>query len=170
MPRTGRHQGFTLLECMIAMAVMLIGATGLMGLFTVEAHMTGDARRVTRATAIAQDLLENIELWSYADPRLAESVSGSVTDLADASFQFEKVEDPLAGGIAHHGESSLGTWYGIPTASLGDGYQRFWNVNHENNGSQVDNDIQIAVIVRWRQGGGWRRIVLQGLKLNPARS
>ena len=162
------QRGFTLVECMIALAVTLVGAVAMMGLFTVGVRMNGDARRVTRATAIAQDLLNNIELWSYTDARLSK-VSSNTTDIADAEFQFEKVDLPLDGGLADHGEASLGAWNGIPASGLGAEYERYWNVLHDTNGS-AENDIQIAVVVRWKQGSGWRRIVLQGMKLNPSRT
>jgi len=157
---------------MAALTVMLVGSMGIVGLCSMGLQMNGNARRITRATAIAQDLLNNIEVWSYGDARLAK-VSSNTGDIADAQYRFETVEDPVAAGLADHDESGLTSggalWNGVPGAALGSEYQRYWNVLHESyNGTE--NDVQIAVIVRWHHAGGWRRIVLQGMKINPSRS
>ena len=180
MNPTRRARGFTLIEVMGAMAIMLLGATGLAGLFTIGERMNGDARRMTRATAIAQDLLSNIELWPYDEAATSPLANKSVTndnatyDIADTAMNFEIDPDPVGSGLADHGEATLtalAAWTGIPTAQLGAQYQRFWSVSPLDTDADGTNDaLSIAVVVRWPQGRGWRRIVLHAVKLNPARN
>jgi prepilin-type N-terminal cleavage/methylation domain-containing protein len=160
------HRGFTLIEVMAAMGVMLIGAVGLVGLHKVGVTINGDARRMTRATAIAQDLLNQIELWPYTDARLTAR-TGTSTDIGDTTFAFEKASPP-----ADFAEANLAAggavWNGIPAAGVA-GYERYWNVVEadDTNGNGLMDAKRIGVVVRWQQGGGWRRVVLLSVKRNP---
>lgn len=171
--RPRRARGLTLLEAVIAMAVLTVAATGMVSLHAYGARLDGDARRITRATAIAQDLLDQIALWPYGDPRLANSLTTNDASLGDPSFAFEVAGPPPA----DHGEADLtlgGTnWLGIPSADLqAAGYERYWNVAYvdDSNGNGVWDAARIAVVVRWPAGAGFRRVVLYGTKPNPADS
>jgi len=168
MRRTSTAHGFTLIEGMIAMTVMLIGATGMIGLFNQGQRMHGDSRRMTRATAIAQDLLNNIELWGYDEAAgpLRNFYTGNDADIGDAAMAFEGDGAPPA----DHGSADLPAgWRGIPTADLGNEYERYWNVAYvdDSNKNGVWDGVRIAVVVRWRHGASWRRIVLLANKPNP---
>lgn len=173
------ERGLTLIESMLALAIMLIGAMGLASLFTTGVQMNGDARRMTRATAIAQDLLNNIALWPYQDnvagTPLANTSTANDADVGDAAFAFQQDANPVGDGLADHGEADLtalgALWTGIPAAELGGEYERYWNVRYvDTNGNGVNDLVQIAVIVRWQHAGGWRRIVLLTAKINPGGS
>lgn len=170
---TRTPRGFTLIESMVAMVVLLIGAVGVMGLANQGEKMNGDGRRVMRATAIAQDLVANIELWNYGDARMANRIPDNDNDIGDQALAFEAVTPPAF----DHGEADLtaggSTWLGVPAAGLADGaYERYWNVSEGDdwNGNGIPDARRIAVIVRWPQGAGFRRIVLYTSKANPADS
>ncbi len=172
-PRRG-ERGTTLVEAMAATVVLLIVATGLLGMYTQQLRMTGDARRVTEASALAQDLVENIAQWSYNDARLANTNTANDGDIGDTAYRFEAASPP-----ADHGEADLtaggAVWNGLPARA---GFERYWNVSdkdYTNPGLLLDSDgngvadgLRIAVIVRWPQGTGWRRLVLMTMKPNPA--
>jgi prepilin-type N-terminal cleavage/methylation domain-containing protein len=171
------ERGFTLIESMAALSVMLIGAAGIAGVFTMGMRMNGDATRMTRAAGIAKDLLDNIALWPYQDnvagTPLANTSTANDADIADTAFKFMTSADPLGDRIADHGEADLAAlgalWTGIPSADLQGLYERYWNVAYvDTNGDGVNDLVQIAVVVRWRQGNGWRSVVLVSAKLNPA--
>jgi prepilin-type N-terminal cleavage/methylation domain-containing protein len=172
------ERGFTLIESMLAMAIMLVGAVGLGSLYTTGIRMNGDARRMTRATAIAQDLVSNIALWPYNEASgspLANASTANDGDVGDSAYAFQGDANPLGDGLADHGEADLtamGTaWTGLPAAELGGVYERYWNVRYvDTNGNGVNDLAQIAVIVRWPHGGGWRRVVLLTAKVNPGGS
>jgi prepilin-type N-terminal cleavage/methylation domain-containing protein len=180
MSRAHGARGFTLVEVLIAMFVLLIGATGVMSLFSQSQRFHGDARHMTRATAIAQDLLAAIEQWPYDDQTTAggplyNTKTGNDTNVGDVGYHFESSADPVGDGLADHGEADLPAGFtGFPTAdltALGGDYQRFWNVAAPLNATGGHDALNIAVIVRWRAGTGgtgWHRLVLLSVKPNPA--
>ncbi len=164
MASHGSARGFTLIEALLAMAVVTIGAAGMMSLLSTGLAFNGDARRMTRAVAIAQDLMNQIELWPYDDPRLAAGAKGG-SDITDDAASYETAITP----VCDHAEADLGaTFRGIPASELGDLYQRYWNVAYvdDTNSNGVWDGVRVAVIVRWRHGSAWRRVVLTGFKPN----
>jgi Tfp pilus assembly protein PilV len=169
-PRT--HRGVTILENMLAMAVLLIGATGVAGVQRQSTLFLGDARKITRAAAFAGDLASQIQLWEFDDPRLANADAANDADLGDSTFQFLVLDTPPA----DHGEADLTlagrVWTGLPGELLvANGMERYWNVSYDNvdsNGNAIPDAVRVAVIVRWRAAGAWRRIVVPVVKVNPA--
>ncbi len=167
-------RGFTLIEVMVAMFVLLVGATGAMTLFSQGQRLHLDARHMTRATAIAQDLLTNIEQWPYdidAGP-LVNTQPLNDTNIGDIGYHFEASADPIADNLADHGEADLPlSFTGLPAAALGTDYQRFWNVATPLNATGGRDAISIAVVVRWRVvagGDSWHRLTMISVKPNPA--
>lgn len=147
-PAPRRERGVTLIEALVAMAVVTVAAVGTIAVSAHQEARNGEARRITEATALAQDLVEQMAGWSYDDPRLADTNTSNNADLGDTALAFEG-DNP----VADHTEADLtsgGTWTGLPART---GFQRYWNV------AAVGTQRRIAVIVRWPQGGGWRRVV-----------
>jgi type II secretory pathway pseudopilin PulG len=166
--RTAR--GATLIEVMVAMAVLMIGAAGVVGLQKQSQAFLGDARRITRASFVAQDLANQIQLWRFDDPRLSNSVTSNDVDIADAAGLFMT----HAGPLADHGETDLTaggmSWNGLgPAALVSSGMERYWNVAAPDdvNVNGLPDSLRIAVIVRWPVAGGWRRYVFYTVKVNP---
>jgi Tfp pilus assembly protein PilV len=166
-------RGFTIVEAIMAMMLLVIGAVGVLSLVTQSVRMNGDSRKTTRATAIAQDLVANIGLWAYTDARLVNTTDLNDADIGDASLTFESATTP----VTDHAEADLtangAVWLGVPASELAvGGYQRFVNVSEGDdwNGNGTPDLKRIAVIVRWPQGAGFRRIVLFTSKVNPADS
>lgn len=173
--RTKRQQrGSTLLEAMIAMGVLMIGASGLVGLQRQSNFFMGDSRRTTRASMFAQDLVNQIELWDYEDPRLSNASSTNDADVGDSQEAMAYTADPVASGLADHGEADLGAgWVGMPRDLLvANGMERYWNVadGDDTNGNGLVDAKRIAVIIRWRAGTSWRRSVFMVTKINTADS
>ncbi len=191
--RTTRHpRGAGLLEAVIAMGVVMIGAAGVIGLSRQSTHFMADSRKTVRATAFAQDLVNQIELWDFDDPRLANAISTNDAVLGDPDYAFATTQPPDAefrdavkDGLADHGEDDLKLggkeWAGLPVDLLrANEMQRYWNVAYEDdyNGNGVPDAIRVAVIIRWpvRVGDGemagkgpvgWNRVVLTTTKINP---
>jgi type II secretory pathway pseudopilin PulG len=174
MASPARQVGFTLVETVVAMSVLVIGAVGLISLHTVGARMNADARVMTRATALAQDLVSQMQSWDFVnDPRLANTVTTNDADFADSAGAFERA---VTSDMYDHEESELEgagapyTWLGTPTASAQlMGFKRYWNVaevDYDDNGGL--NAKRVAVIVRWGVDGGGRRIVLVTALRNPS--
>jgi hypothetical protein len=162
---------------MVAMVILLVGALGMLTLHSTGLRLQGEAREITRATSIAQDAMNQIQNWEYADVRLANTNVANDRDVGDdaqlfnvygATPPFDHAEADLTAGGAG--------WTGIPTAALSTGgFERYWNVTTSNaDGTPIDSGgnglvdgMHIAVIVRWPQGGTWHRVVLHGFKVNP---
>lgn len=166
------QRGTTLLEAMMATGVLLIGAMGAISAHKFGLQANSDARKLTRASAIAQDLVDQIALWPWNDPRLTNPVATNDADLGDTAFAFEADPPP-----ADHGEADLTsggtTFAGLPLASLQDGtrFERYWNValREDADGDGVWDLARIAVVVRWPIGNGtYRRIVAFTAKVNAA--
>ncbi len=164
-------RGLTLIEAMAAMVVMLIASVAMLALHVQGQRMNGDALRMTRAVAIAQDLASQIQLWPFTDPRLANAQAANDADIGDTAFAFESTGAP----VADHAEADLtlgGTaWLGLPAADLqAGGYERYWNVAYpdDTNLNGIPDAARIAVIVRWPSGNSFRRVVLLQVKSNPA--
>ena len=169
--RTGRLQrGTTLLEAIIAMGVLMLGAAGLVSLQRQSNFFMGDSRRTTRASMFAQDLVNQIELWDYDDPRLANRTASNDSDLGDSAGAMSVTADPIAANLADFGEADLGaTWAGLPRDLLdANQMERYWNVapGPDANGNGVADSKVVAVIVRWRGGASWRRTVFVVTKIN----
>jgi len=56
------QRGFTLLEVMIATAIMAVGIVGALELFSGSLRLAGDASRQSQATVLARALIDE-ELW-----------------------------------------------------------------------------------------------------------
>ena len=171
MARRAPARGFTLIEAMVAMAVLLIGTLGLISLHTVGVRMNADARVMTQATDIAQDLVSQMQGWPYAtDPRLVNANTSNDADFADTAFAFQSLDVLTAANYDHEeGELEPNGWNGIPTATVQAlGFTRYWNIaemDYDQNG--VLQGKRVAVIVRWGEVGRWRRIVLVTYLQNP---
>src|SRR5512138_3748895 len=95
---------------MVATAVLMIGVMGAIAGHKYGLVMNSDARKLTRASAIAQDLVDQISLWPYADPRLANANTANDADVGDTAFAFD-----TSSPIADHREGDLtlgGTTFG----------------------------------------------------------
>jgi hypothetical protein len=187
--RTRGQRGSTILEALLAMALIMTGAAGLIGLNNVGIRLDADGRRITRATAIAEDLAAQIALWPYTDPRLVNTNRSNEDDPGDAAANLQLPGAATAwvdyGGFdsSGRGEPSLtlgGTeWHGIPSADVvSGGFERYWSISENDparpgslldaNGNTVPDGIRVAAIVRWPAGAGWRRVVILVNKINPA--
>ena len=165
------QRGTTLIEVMAATCILLVAGVGTLAMHGQQLKMNGDARRMTEATALAQDMVENIALWSWGDGRLADTNTTNNKDIGDSAFDFERLDNPPYDHAEKDGDLTLGNtvpWNGIQNPPAG--FERYWNValvdDMENNG--IFDAVRIAVIVRWQGSTGWRRIVLMTTKANPS--
>jgi Tfp pilus assembly protein PilV len=161
----------SLIEVMVAVALLIVASTGVAKMTGYGLKLNADARQITRATAIAEDLLGQIQTWDYDDPRLNNTTAGNDADYGDGSQSFES---PTS-FTADHAEADLTLngldWNGLPAATLAArGYQRFWNVAEvdDTNANGIADGRRIAVIVRWPHGDRFRRVVLYSAKVNPS--
>ncbi len=165
------QRGSTLIEAMVAMMVMLTGAAAMAGLHRQALFFNGDGRKMTRAAAMASDLLNNLERLDYSDPLLANNNASNDGDIVDSSHSFEGSSFNPSSVTDHSWSELPAGWAGITTASViagagttlgSTGLQLYWNIS-ETVGANYSYK-QIAAIARWPHGGGWRRMVAVGVK------
>lgn len=165
-------RGFTIIESMIAMGVLLLGGAGLAAMYKTTQVFLVDSNRLAGASAVAQDMVSQIDTWDFADPRLANVSTTNDADLGDSAGRFLTSASPVSDGVADHDEDDLssGAWNGLPSSAVQSlGMERYWNVSYvdDSNGNGVPDAVRIAVIVRWPQGEAWRRVVFVTVKPNP---
>ena len=107
-----RQRGFTLLEVMIATAVMSVGIVGALELFSGSLHLAGNADRQSHAAVLARALVDE-ELWR--DVLESNERSGTEGDF-HWTVVTQPVERELIGrneeydaGL-HDLEAELGLW------------------------------------------------------------
>jgi len=93
MKPTRQENGFTLLEVMIAMIILLLGILSLYPAQISSIRGNARANNQTTASIFARNQIEQILSWKSSDPRLADSenviIPGSA-NMADGSAVFDK--------------------------------------------------------------------------------
>jgi len=171
MARHSRGRGYTLIEVMVAMAVMLIGSMGLLSIYEMGVRMDGQARMAARATDLADDLITQMQTWDYVnDARLQNVNLANDPDYADENQAFEGTITPA---LYDHQETELEAspygWNGVPSATATAlGFTRYWNiasVDYDSNGNLTGQ--RVAAIVVWNYSGQGRRVVVLSFIPNP---
>lgn len=183
MTKRRMHRGFTLLEGMIAILVMLVGLLGLAGLQVVGVRANHFGKRMAEASALALDLSEQINNWNFADTRLVPlaTITGPSdpgllgTDLGRNATTIYSPEysdlagDPNVTDAAKRGVLAT-NYQGISSDVLRNGapdYVRYWNVYTYTDGTS--NGLYVQIFVRWKEPGlGYRQINMAAFKTNPA--
>ena len=78
-PPQKTNQGFSLIEVLIALSIFTIGILGVASLVISSINENALARRVTEATALAEDRLESMLALSYEDIITGQSTEGAYT-------------------------------------------------------------------------------------------
>lgn len=181
-------RGFSLIEGMIAIVIMLIGLLGLASLQVVGVRANSFGRHMQQASMLASDLAENIERWDYNDTRISPTTlrtwnvsNSSDTSTMDSKYDLGRADAPSltsdfsdkVGDSKATVANALGTTYaGLSSDTDGDGtpdFVRYWNVwGTTINAAEGVTGKTIQIIVRWKEPGfGWRQITTLTFKAIP---
>lgn len=173
-------RGMTLLEVMVALAILLVGAAGALSTAIYSGASLGTGQHIEQASGLAQSLLTAL----MAVPATAHGVGAASAapntlftntyttndgDIADSGQVFAQTTLPAS--AYDHAESEIaGTAFGalvapLPASPAYSNYQRYWNIAPVAIGSV--NGVSIAVVVRWSEGTVWRRTVVVGTRYFP---
>jgi type IV pilus assembly protein PilV len=168
-------RGFTLLEVMVSLTILLVGMLGLLQLQLMGFASNQSARAQTRATQLALELRAGLEQVEYTHAAL--TVTGSWGSAAPTPFGTLLGADGTALGLAHGDPSSIP---GVtPDSQLEQDpsnpgtprYARRWTIwgytqmSPMNAGSLI---IAISVIYRDRGSPFEREVVVYTQRVNPA--
>jgi type II secretory pathway pseudopilin PulG len=177
-------RGVSIIESVIAMAVLSIGILGLSGLQTVAVRANGLGQRMQVANELANDFLENARRASYTSTLLASRASvTSTTDPAVTVFWDLGRKDVLTNKPSF--SEKPGDTNALTAGALGSTYQglsgdvdkngswtfvRYWNVfDVDLANAGVAQGKLVQVIVRWREPGvGQRQVTASTFRANPA--
>jgi type IV pilus assembly protein PilV len=130
------QKGFSLIEVLIAMTILVIGILAVGGMQTTAVKNNAISRRITEASALAASQLEFLTTLPYNDPLLNDRNGDGTTglDKTDAQADFNLTQ----------GQYSIS-----------------WNVALD---SPISNTKNIRVIVTWTDGGKSRRVSFNCIK------
>jgi type IV pilus assembly protein PilV len=144
MNRLRNERGFTLLEIVIAIGILSFGLLAIASMQTSAIKGNTSALGLTEAMTLAQNRIEQMMSWPYADTRLTDSggsrtgVNGLGDNPFDSSYPLPDGSDPgnpiQAGGVGRQ-------------------YNVYWNVAQN---FPIQNTKTIRVIVTWTERGNQR--------------
>ncbi len=90
-----KESGITLMECLIAMVITLVGILAVFQLITYSLSVEQYAFRSTEATAIAKNKIEELKLGSLTD---GGSLTSDVSGYSDTSNSLYKIRWTVGNG------------------------------------------------------------------------
>jgi type IV pilus assembly protein PilV len=154
MGNRNREKGFTLIEVLIAMTLLVIGILAVASMQIASLGGNSQAIRITEAVTWADDTIETIMSLPYTHADLDDTNGDCAAGLTDpdcvAGLNYTNVGDQLA----DHGPVVHG------------GFTVYWNVA---DGTPLPNIKTIRVIVvRTDKGGQVKRLAVDYLKTNDS--
>jgi hypothetical protein len=176
-------QGFTLIEALITMSVLITAFLGLASLQIVGVQTNFFGNRMPQASSLATDLEESTHVWQYNDSRLTPLFTVSSTNdpsilswnLGSArqtpyTLEYSDLNsDPNATNPGALGPGYQGLSTDVDKDGVAD-FIRYWNVyNIDIGNTGTPQGKLIQIIVRWKQPGvGYRQVTTAAYKRNPA--
>ena len=157
--------GFSLIETLIALALVAVAMTGLLVAFVGSGKFGVLSRRQANAVAVGRSIASQLDVAAWDDARLVNSNSGNDANIADPNGLFALPTLPTGANAPDH---LLGSAATNDAFKVGDeSYDAYVNVAPDGT-----NGIFFAVIVRYRVGKAsdakFMRAVVLGYRYNPA--
>lgn len=103
--RGARHgeRGFTLIELMISLTVLLIGVTGILSMHLSSMHATAYSRHATEATVIGEDKMEELRTIPVTEIETGGPITVDAQGIEDSdgmyTITWDMTWDPLGTGV-----------------------------------------------------------------------
>jgi len=148
-----KPSGFTMLEVMLSIVILLVGVLALSSLQTTSVGANYTSHRMTVATMLAQDKLEELKTLAWNDPQLSDTQDNFTVDADSdgAADNFDWTQTPDhdnadgPGGIANPIDENGNP---LPGTLATQGYYRFWNVADSVPAAKMKT---ISVRVQWQE-------------------
>ncbi len=96
--------GFTLIEITVALLILAVGLVGILTLFPVGFDAAGRAANITKATFLAQKLIEDLKREGYGttvQSALTETIYEVDLDAPYSNYEYEiSADDSMFGSLA----------------------------------------------------------------------
>ena len=118
-PPLKSQKGFTLVELLVAILLMTVGIFAVIAMQTTSMKANSIAMKLSVATSLAQEALEDILSWPPNTPNLLKMVKDEPYDLNPADSTVDTVTIPGAGTYTATYDTTLGPAPGIPEGITG---------------------------------------------------
>ena len=136
LSRNKSDDAFTLVEIIVAIAILSVGLLSIASLVTTVIRGNAKSRRMTTAITLAQTKIEELKNLDYGNSELEDSNTGNNSSLTSTSSTDHSEADIDAEGEA------------------GGIYTRIWNVADD---TPSTNMKTITVIIKWEEKGKERK-------------
>ncbi len=150
---TPARHGFTLIEIMIALAVLLAGLVGMMQMHIIGLTSNNAGRMQTIANEAALELAGALERLAFSDPLLSSTATNGPTTPTSGFGPLLQFDGSIDASVAHDFSSAQ-----VPSvrsdAELGSQYHRYWTVwgfSPTPGGTATVKVVLVSVI--WQQPG-----------------
>jgi prepilin-type N-terminal cleavage/methylation domain-containing protein len=92
-----KQSGFSLVELLIALTLLLIGVFSVISMQTTAIKSNSIANRLSAATGLAQEAMDDIMAWGLSDPRINVSAANAIYDLNGPNTSGTNITIPGAG-------------------------------------------------------------------------
>ena len=159
-----RDSGFTLIEILIAIAILAFGLLAVATMQVTGIRTNARANGLSQGLTLAQDKVEELMSlpFNHADLTDTQDDGGSLTNQdTDQNGIDDDDEGSAVDGISNFGLNQTG---GAADRSETDGrYTVSWNVAVN---QPATNSMTVRVIVTWAERGGTKRIAIDFIRAN----
>ena len=138
--KSNDKSGFTVVELLVAVAVMSIAFAGLATMEVGCIKGTSIANNVTTGITLAQDKMEELKSLHIDDPELDDNNTSNNGDLRAGVEDFA-VHGAVASADDGHREANIDA-----DGNPGGMYTRSWNIAED---TPIDGEKTIVVVVTW---------------------
>lgn len=138
-----KHRGFTLIEVLVALAVLSVGLLGIAALQTRGQQFTQEAYFVTQATVLASQIMDRIQTnANFARTDFSAGAGGYVASTAPSSSASACVTATCNAAAAR--DYDLFIWFNALAANLPNGTGTITGIVPPNNGS-----VRYTITITW---------------------
>jgi len=135
------NKGFTVVELLVAVAVMSIAFVGLATMEIACINGTSIANNVTTGITLAQDKMEALQTLDPDDPELDDNNTSNNADMRAGVDDFT-VDGSTASADDGHRDTDIDS-----DGNPGGMYTRIWNISQD---TPIDGQKTLVVIVTWK--------------------
>ena len=153
----GNQRGFSLIEVVVALALMAGVLISIAGLFVIGARQVESGRESTEALSVARGIIEQINKWGFHQTYQLFGASGTA---ATYTFDTRTITDPPTTGMAKWqpmlSQKIPGSYATITVTSLGPGTPPILSDTRA---------MRVVVTVRWAEQLRQRQVMLATVRM-----